>query len=40
MEITITKTKMQFQPGKKIITKTNLLKCKVSIGPTSAGLVD
>ena len=41
MEITITKTKIQLQPGEITITK---IKCEVSVGPTmvgnSAGLVD
>ena len=41
MEITMTKTKIQLQPGEITILK---LKCEVSVGPTmvgnSTGLVD
>ena len=41
MEITITKTKIQLQPGEIATTKTKI--CEVSVGPTvvgnSAGLV-
>ena len=34
MEVTITKTKIQLQPGEITITK---LKCEVSVGPAMVG---